>query len=785
MSTYAGDERSSHVGARGDDALDERAPPPDGGADRYCEENESLSWLFQASGLGSWRYDVGSGRVSCSPGSRAVLGLDPDDEVLSYEQFLRCVYSADRDAVDAAMARATSETGDYAMEHRLVTKSGEVRWVMGRGRVCRRGAGGVVVVGISIDVTSRKAVEAERERLIGELAAERARLRALIDHMPAAVLMSEAPSGHVVLANRSVETVFPLPHPMLPTSSTAIFDAWHARHPDGRPVAAEERPISRALRGEAVESEDFRYRRSDGRESWIRLSSAPICDDAGAVTGAVVIASNVDREKRAEEALRASESRYRQLFESPVIGITQASVDGRITSANDMFLQTLGYTREDLAGGRLNWRELTPPEHVEGNEARIAELLETGILRPVEKAYLRADGPRVPVTVGGAMLEGSRTEFVTFILDISDRKAVEAERETLLRSLERSEERYRLAAMATEDAIYDWDLGTDCLRVQRMFGHRREIVTNAATWAEHVHPEDRDRVLDGLRRTIAGDDRHRYAEYRLRGLDGNWMVVADRAYVSRGEDGRPARIVGAMQDITARKRQQEFERQLIGIVSHDLKNPLHTISLAAELMARSEELDERTRRHVVRVRGAAERATRMIRDLLDFTRARLGAGIPIERRLVELAPIFQSLLEEVRVGHPGRAVLFHATGDCGGAFDADRLGQVLTNLVDNALKYSSDGSSVRVMLRGEVDDVVLLVHNNGPVIPAELLPRIFEPLQRGEAAFDPTGRSVGLGLYIVKHLVEAHGGRVDVRSTESGGTEFAVRLPRSAGCQAA
>ena len=240
-------------------------------------------------------------------------------------------------------------------------------------------------------------------------------------------------------------------------------------------------------------------------------------------------------------------------------------------------------------------------------------------------------------------------------------------------------------------------------------------------------------------------------------------------------------MVGAMQDVTARRQQEALERQLIGIVSHDLKNPLNTILLAAGMVARSDDIGERAVRNTLRIQGAAERASRMIRDLLDFTRARLGGGIPIEPSRVALGPLVRDLVEDVRVGHPGRSLLLEQSGDLAGDFDADRIAQVVTNLVDNAMKYSPPGSPVRVVIDGTDESFLhLRVQNEGPPIARDLLPRIFEPLARGDAAaFDAGGRSVGLGLYIVRQLVTAHGGSIDVRSVEGEGTEFAVRLPRS------
>ncbi|MDF2694078.1 MAG: sensory box histidine kinase, partial [Labilithrix sp.] len=578
-----------------------------------------------------------------------------DEELSSFDQLKERVHPNDRSRVDEAFEASLSPTREYVADHQTVRPSGEIRWVKVRGRVSQ-GSSGPVLSAAALDITEQKRAEAERERLLSELAAERVRLQTIIDQLPAAVLVGEAHEGKLVIANRRIEEMFPHAPAELPTDSIQLFRTWDARYPDGRSVPAEDRPLSRALRGDHVSGEDYRYIHHDGTEKWLRLSSAPIHDEHGTLLGAVTVGIDIDREKR-----------------------------------------------------------------------------------------------------------------------------FEAERESLLRELERSEQRYRLAALATDDAIYDWDIRTNVVSVQSMFGHDPATFDTSEKWMNLLHPEDRERVVTGLYAALDCSDRHWQAEYRLQGADGTWLTVADRGYLVRDADGQALRMVGAIQDVTARRRQEEFERQLIGIVSHDLKNPLNTILLAAGMVARSEDIDAGAVRNTVRIQGAAERAIRMIRDLLDFTRARIGPGILIDRRVVGLGALFQNLIEETRVGHPDRLIVFETSGNLTGAFDGDRLAQVLTNLLENALRYSPPSAAVRVSAAGTEDEVRLTVHNQGPAIAADLLPRIFEPLQRGDTAFDSAGRNVGLGLYIVKHLVDAHGGHIDVHSSDADGTEFVVHLPRSDG----
>jgi signal transduction histidine kinase/FixJ family two-component response regulator len=226
------------------------------------------------------------------------------------------------------------------------------------------------------------------------------------------------------------------------------------------------------------------------------------------------------------------------------------------------------------------------------------------------------------------------------------------------------------------------------------------------------------------------------------------------------------------------RRRTEFEQQLVGIVSHDLRNPLAAISMSAGLMEKKGELSDAQRRMVTRINQATERAARMIRDLLDFTKARLGGGIALHPQPTDLKDVVHQVVDEVLVAHSGRHVELDVEPELKGEWDPDRIAQVLTNLLSNALTYSPAGAPVRVVARLDGDSALLKVFNGGAFIPTELLPRLFEPMTRGTLKEGQSSRSIGLGLYIVRDIVRGHGGGVDVVSSPEDGTTFTVRLPR-------
>jgi signal transduction histidine kinase len=177
----------------------------------------------------------------------------------------------------------------------------------------------------------------------------------------------------------------------------------------------------------------------------------------------------------------------------------------------------------------------------------------------------------------------------------------------------------------------------------------------------------------------------------------------------------------------------------------------------------------------------AQVMARMISDLLDYTRTRLGAGMPVSATDMNLEPLCRELFNEFRTAHPDRTIRFESEGDLRGQWDADRLRQAISNLIGNAVQHSSENAPITIKLKAETSDVLLIVHNGGSPIPPGELSKIFDPLVRGSSAEHPkTNRpgSIGLGLYIAREIATSHGGRIDVTSSEDAGTAFIVRLPR-------
>lgn len=258
--------------------------------------------------------------------------------------------------------------------------------------------------------------------------------------------------------------------------------------------------------------------------------------------------------------------------------------------------------------------------------------------------------------------------------------------------------------------------------------------------------------------------------------DGQRIAVEHTASPIGSSAGQSG-VVHVLRDARVARARADFEEKLVGIVSHDLRNPLQTILLGTTALLADDHADEATKGALLRIRRSADRATKLISDVLDFTQARLGNGIPIRPREGNLHALVQDVVDDELAVHPGVRVVLETAGDAAGMWDPERLAQVFANLLSNALKYGAKDRPVTIRSVGDVDGVAVSVHNEGVPISDELAPFMFEPMKRGNDPTDNTSRSVGLGLYIVKHIIAAHGGTIDVASTADG-TTFSVRLPR-------
>lgn len=260
--------------------------------------------------------------------------------------------------------------------------------------------------------------------------------------------------------------------------------------------------------------------------------------------------------------------------------------------------------------------------------------------------------------------------------------------------------------------------------------------------------------------TLAGDQREVNAH----------LVELALAVQAQHEAAEDALELAAAREAELRAH-AEFRELFIGILGHDLRNPLSSIMLATDALTEDERLDDPAQANVARIRRSAARMTRMIEQLLDLTRARLGGGVPIAPAPANLGVIARHVVDEFA----GRVVQLECRGELDGIWDADRLAEVVSNLTGNAIDHATPGTIVRVEAYRDGETAVIAIHNQGSPVPAERLARLFQPFRSGPPETRARAGHLGLGLYIAHQIVLSHGGTIT--ATSSGVTTFLVRLP--------
>jgi PAS domain S-box-containing protein len=249
------------------------------------------------------------------------------------------------------------------------------------------------------------------------------------------------------------------------------------------------------------------------------------------------------------------------------------------------------------------------------------------------------------------------------------------------------------------------------------------------------------------------------------------------------EDWYPVRIAGEIRglaaivrDVTEQRRLDELQRLLVGIVGHDLRNPLSVVTMASMALLDGNDLSPRQASLAARIHRGAKGIERLAQDLLDYTAIQRGGGVPVTLQQVHLGEIVRAAADEVEAAYPGSSVSCSGANDAWGMWDPTRIQQLAGNLMANAAKYGAPGQPVRAEWRGAPDEVTFAVNNRGTPIPQERIARLFDGVWQG-APGDRRG-GIGLGLFIAREIVRAHGGHIEVRSTEEDGTSVMVRLPR-------
>jgi PAS domain S-box-containing protein len=485
----------------------------------------------------------------------------------------------------------------------------------------------------------------------------------------------------------------------------------------------------------------------------------------------------VTARKRAEVAFQEAQARFEGIFESSRDAIGYVSLDGKIILANESFARLTGYTREELMD--RTHRDFTPAEYQDLQAREVARILQTGQSTEYEREFLRKDGSRVPVAVTLFMVKGSDGKpggVAAVVRDITERKRAE-------QSLRESEQRYRQLVDVSPDAILI-NRGDRIVFTNRggleLLGATSPDQILGRSPLDFVHPDSHQQVKDRTRQLLEGLDQVPLVEEKFLRLDGSVVDVEFTA--ARYMDQNEAALQVVLRDITQRKRLQEQLRRtervaelgtLASGMAHEIGTPMNVILGRAEyLMNRTE--DEPIKKGLQTSVNQVERITRVMNQLLSFARRRTP-----ERRVVDVKQIVEVNLDlfqerlarhqiEVKMDFEKACPPVHA--------DVDQMSQVLINLLMNAVHAMPNGGRVHIAARcAEPDMVEWTMADTGSGIPPDVVTKIFDPFFTTKEF----GVGTGLGLTVVKGIIEEHGGSISVQSEPGKGTTFRLLLPRS------
>lgn len=293
-------------------------------------------------------------------------------------------------------------------------------------------------------------------------------------------------------------------------------------------------------------------------------------------------------------------------------------------------------------------------------------------------------------------------------------------------------------------------------------------------------------IHGGLRATAGFDVNQTTAEYRALRASVIRLWFESEPQLGREQVFELVRFNEAMDQALADSilnfaaEAAHMRNLFLGVLSHELRTPLATIVASAHSLVLASRMQKHLPSAAERVLRGGKRIESLLNDLLDYVRSGIGEGMRVAPTAVDLGQVCDKVVGELQSLHPQTVIEIDRRGELAGVCDEQRIAQAVSNLISNAIKYGSSGAPVHVELSGEEDDeMTISVHNAGPVISTETRDSLFEPLVRGVSS-DGTGVNLGLGLYIVREIAQAHGGSVSVESTAEHGTVFEIRLPRHA-----
>lgn len=741
---------------------------------------ERLRSALEASRMGTWDWNIATGQVQWSNGLEAMFGLAAGAFDGSFQMFSERLHPDDRDRVLAAVDQAIATGEHYKIEFRVVYPNGTVRWALSQGKVFYDQNGQPVrMAGNDIDITDRKQAETALQE-------SESRFRQLAENIDVVFWMKEVTEGRVSYVSPAYERLWGL-------NSQEVYEnhqAWIGYiHP------ADREAVDKAFQAKAAAGlfdEEYRIILPNGQVRWVHDRCFPLQNQSGEIYRFTGIAEDITDRKQIEEMLRLQAQVLDQTHDS----VVSTDLDGNITSWNKGAERVFGYTAEEVLGRPVAL--LYPSDQHMFLRNQVLAPLEANGKHEVEVVNQRKSGERFDLLLSLSFLRNEHQKpigMIGFSIDITDRKLAED-------ALRRSEAFNRRILESSSDCIKLFTLNGQLLYMNpgglcmmEMDDIRPYLNVD---WAS-LWQEDMRETIEAAISTAKAGELTRFQGFcpTAKGTPKWWDVVVTPIL---NPEGQVIQLLATSRDITDRK-QSELERdrlleqeqaarasaeranrikdEFLAVLSHELRSPLNPILGWTKLM-QSRKFDvTKTQEALATIERNAKLQTQLIDDLLDVAKI-LRGKLSMNATPVDLAFVIEQAIDTVRTAAVAKNITLHAVlpqiGRVSG--DAARLQQIVWNLLSNAIKFTPTQRQVDIRLERIGNQAQIMVSDTGKGINPDFLPHIFESFRQEDASTTRKYGGLGLGLAIVRHLVEAHGGTIWADSPGEGqGATFAVQLP--------
>lgn len=662
-----------------------------------------------------------------------------------------------------------------------------------------------------LDLTERRRTEQERLHLLEELESKQRLLEAVLQQMPAGIMVAEAPSGRFVLMNEQVQQILRGSFPFV--EEVEDYIQYPLFYPDGRLYAPEETPLARSLlTGEVVKEEELDIVCGDGIRRTLLTNSTPIRDAEGQIVAAVLTFYDITDRKQVEKVMQDTLQRLNFHVENTPLAVIERDCDFRITRWSQEAEKIFGWKAEEVIGkGSQEWQSIFEEDIEVVHNARNRLLTGKETQNSCRNRSYTKDGSVVHCEwYNSALMDesGNLVSILSLVLDVTERARAEE-------ALRNSQERLKLAQKVGNIGSCEWNLQTGELiwteELEALYGLAPgSFGGNYENWVKAIHPDDKAKVEREAMRAVA-EGTEFDSEFRILWPDGSMHWIAGKGQTFNDHAGKPWRIIGVNMDITERKQAEQermnlLEREraaraqaedanrikdeFLAVLSHELRSPLNPILGWSKLLQSRNYDAAMITRGLQIIERNAKLQTQLIEDLLDVSRI-LRGKLSLTTCPIDLVSTTEAALETVRLAASAKSIEIHTkyepnVGQVLG--DSGRLQQIIWNLLSNAIKFTPNGGRVDIRLsktcilkeshNPKSNYAQIQVIDTGKGINPSFLPYVFDYFRQENSSTTRAFGGLGLGLAIVRHLVELHGGTVRAESPGEGqGATFSVLLP--------